>query len=176
MNRINLISADLVVPAKIKSLKALLLKVNLILSIALTISLLLVVGLYFYFSLELKKVDSSVISLKSVVTSLETSEQRFVLVKDKLGKIAKLKKDKSITNNLIQIKALSSLFLNSSDILFNEMNIDIDKMEISIFAKTSDSLTLILSEISKMTGFKKIILSSLGFNPSFGYTGEILFK
>ncbi|HCR35762.1 hypothetical protein A2130_00565 [Candidatus Woesebacteria bacterium GWC2_33_12] len=174
--KINLIPSDLIVPTKVKAVKAFFVKVNLILSVILVISLLGAVGAYFYFSLELKKSTSAVADLKTIVTSLEKSEQKLILAKDKLSKISKLKKSKSIYENLSQVKNLTSAFLSSSDVGITEINIDHNKMEISAFSKTSNSLAFMFSKLVEVAGFKKVVLSSLGFNPSFGYTSEILFS
>jgi len=174
--KINLIPADLVVSGGIKSFKSFLLKSNVILSIILVFTLLVIVGTYFYFSINLKEVTTSVEGLKESITTLETSEQKLVLAKDKLGKIKKITTGKSINSNLLQVKTLTSAFLATSDTGVNEINIDINKMEISSFSKTSSGLTFIFNEFSKMTGFTKVVLSSLGYNPSFGYTTEISFN
>lgn len=174
--KINLIPSDLVVSGGVKRLKSFLLKSNIILSIILLFTLVIVIGIYFYFSIDLKNLSASVESLKESISSLEASEQKLILAKDKLSKIKKITTGKSINENLQQVKALTNTYLTSSDTNLSEINIEINKMEISVVSKSSSNLAFVFEEFKKMTGFKKIILSSLGYNPSLGYTSDVVFN
>ena len=178
---INLIPSDMVVPAKTLRLAATLNKISTIGTILLvTIILGLISGL-FYYNFQYKKTLSNIESLKSKVQSLERSEQKLVLAKDRLTKIAAVKKLDSVDDELKSFKNFESLVLTNPGSIFTEISIDSDKTETSIVSATSSSLSNVMKSLNdlsenKLTNYKHIIMSSLGFNSSSGYLVSLIFK
>ena len=164
------------VPARSVKLVRIINKVSILGVILLILSSVSAIILFLLFSNELKKVDNSVTSLKNEISSLEKSEQKLYLVKDKLGKIAYVKSLSSAEDDLIQFKDLNESLSFASDSGFTQVDIGSKKTEVSLLSSNSDALSEVLNTLANLTNYRKIILSSLGFNPSSGFISSFIFE
>ncbi|AKM83465.1 hypothetical protein A2422_01160 [Candidatus Woesebacteria bacterium RIFOXYC1_FULL_31_51] len=174
--KINLIPTEMAVPAGSLKFVKVLNKLSILGVISLILLTISAITLFVFYSIELKKVNSSVASLKNEISSLEKSEQKLILVKDKLGKIAYVKSLDSAENEINRFKKINEIVSVSSDSAFTEVSIGSSKTEVSLISGNSTSLTSILESVANLKDYGKIILSSLGFNPTSGFLTSFIFN
>lgn len=173
---INFIPSEMAVPAKSVKLAKVLNKMSIVGVILLILTTVLAIFFFVLFSIELKKVDSSIIALKNEVSSLEKTEQKLILVKDKLGKISYVQSLDSAENEIIEFQKLNDIVNSASDSSLTEINIDLNKTEVSLTSANSDSLSSVLGLFSTIKDYGKIILTSLGLNQTSGFLSSLIFE
>lgn len=170
--KINLIPSDMAVPASAVKLAKIISKVSIYSVIILIVVTLSVAGLFFYFSNEVSKQNTRITSLKSKITDLSQNEQKMVLAKDRLTKIQVVQKVKSVSDEVSRFKNFSeSLVLTGS--IITEANLNSKGTEVTVLSQTTDNLASFLKPLSNVSGYKTVVLSSLGFNPSNGFVSTI---
>lgn len=174
--KINFISSDMAVPAKSLKLVKVLNKLSIVGAVILVLSIIVAISGFIFFTISFKKVDASVASLKNDISSLEKSEQKLILVKDKLNKIAYIRSLPSADNDISEFQKLNEIISVSSDSAFTGVNIGSNKTELSLASKDSTSLSLVLDSISNLKNYVKITLSSLGYNPTSGFLSSLIFE
>lgn len=158
--------------------------INKISTIGAVILVFLLAGLIstlFYYNLQYKKIVSDTDSLKSKIQTLERSEQKLVLAKDKLSKIAEVKKEGSVSTDFKNIEKVLSQVALTAGSNFTEINVDTDKTEATVLSSNSTALASVMQTLStisldKKFGYKNIIMSSIGFNASSGFLLNLIFK
>ena len=128
-----------------------------------------------YYNLSYKNSVVNVDILKKKVADLEKSEQKLVLAKDKLSKIAYIKSINSVDDELTNFQNFKDSISSSSNTTFTEISIDPVKTETSLVFNNTNDLSSALETLQKTTKYKSIILSSLGFNLSSGYLISLIF-
>lgn len=174
--QINLIPSEMTVPAKIVSLSKLLYKVSTISTIVLLLILVVLISTLVYFNFQYKNSVSNINTLKIKITDLEKSEQKLVLAKDKLSKIAYIKSINSVDDELTNFFDFKNSIASLPDLTFSETNIGTAKTETALSFQNAETLSLVLSTLTNLTKYKNIILSSLGFNATSGYSISLLFN
>lgn len=164
------------VPARSVSFAKGLNKLSFVGVILLSLLIIITISLFLFYSAEFKKVNAIVASLKDQVLLLEKSEQKLILIKDKLGKINYVKSLPSSENNINQFKKLNEIVSLSSDSAFTEIDIGSVKTEVSLFSKDSTALSSVLSSFVEIKDYIKITLSSLGFSPLSGFSSSLIFE
>lgn len=172
--RINLIPTEMAVPARAVKLTKTINKVSIVSVIILILTSLLLGGAFFYYSLEDKKVAASVASLKSKIVSLEKSEQKLVLAKDRIEKINIVQNAKSVNNEVLKYQKFAELVLNASGSAITEADLSSKGTEVSVLSANTSTLSLILAPLLKLTEYQKIVLTSLNFNPASGYISSLV--
>ena len=175
MKQINLIPAEMTVPARVVKFAKLLNKISIIGSILLIIMIITAISGLVYYNLSYKNSVVNVDILKKKVADLEKSEQKLVLAKDKLSKIAYIKSINSVDDELTNFQNFKDSISSSSNTTFTEISIDPVKTETSLVFNNSNDLSSALETLQKTTKYKSIILSSLGFNLSSGYLISLIF-
>lgn len=175
--QINLIPEEMSVPAKVVTLAKTLNKISTVGTILLILTIIGLIAGMVYFNVERGKTTTNIASLKQQIVDLERSEQKLILAKDKLSKIAYIKNSDSIDTELSNfIEFENSVSGASSAISFTEINIDPTKTEVSFAASDSGSLSSTLEKISTLAKYKKIVMTSLGFNATSGYVVSLVFN
>lgn len=174
--RINLIPLEMAVPARAVKLAKLLNKISVVGIIAFILSVVTVITLLVVYSFEYKDVSANANQLKARVAELEKNEQKLYLAKDRIEKIAEVRKIQSVNEELSKFKDLSNNIYLYPDSTFSEITMNPTKSELTLFSKTSLSFSEVLKLISSLPGYKNIILSSLGFTPTSGYTSSFIFN
>lgn len=173
--QINLISSEMTVSAKTIALSKTLNKISIFGAVLLIILIMAVISGIVYYNIEYKKVSSSINVLKEKIVKLEKSEQKLILIKDKLSKIAIIKKIDSVDDELSSFQNFQSLITDSSVSAITEVSITPQKTETSLLINNSDSLFNIFKKIITLPKYNKIVLSSLGFT-STGYLVSLVFE
>lgn len=174
--QINLIPSEMTVPTRIVNLSKLIYKVSIIGTIALILIVITLISSLVYFNIQYRNSIANTNILKTKITDLEKSEQKLVLAKDKLSKIVYIKSINSVDNELINFQDFKNSISGSSGTTFTEISIDPIKTETSLVFQNTEDLSNTLGMIQKLTKYKSIILSSLGFNLSSGYLISLVFR
>lgn len=176
MKQINLIPSEMSVPVKFVNLGRNLSKFT---TLGLIVLIILVLGLiagFVYYDLEYKKSIANIEDLKSQVVELEKSEQRLVLAKDRLSKVASVLAIDAIDDELLALQNFESLLPGSPVSTFSEITMSPDKVDTSIVFSDSNSLGSLLSSLPFLSEYKQIVLSAFGFNSTTGYLVSLVFR
>lgn len=164
---INLLPTNLVAQAPVSKFANLLKKIT-TLGFVLFILAITVVGAYYlinYFTIS-SSVNKQTI-LKEQIKSLEQTEQKVFLAKDRLDKIKTALNIESADKNLEKLENFYSAIAGT--VTISEADITSKKTEISVVARNSSFLTTFLGNLTTSDLFKTINLTSFGFNSSNGY-------
>lgn len=167
--KINLIPQELAVPARTVKAAAVLNKISIVTVIFLIITTVLVGSLIFYFSSQTRGLNTRVETLKSTVLSLSANEQKMILAKDRLSKIAVIQKEKTVDDEIGRFKEFSDIALSSSSIRLNEANITTSGTETTVAISDSTALNSFLKPLSTLPDYLRVMITSLTYNPSLGF-------
>ncbi len=145
--------------------------------ISLILTIILGLGLVSFFlisSFELKSLEADVKNLEESVKAQQQTEQKIVLLKDRLGKIKSTKGASSLSKPLNDVKPVLDVI--SSDVLLGELNIDAQRIDTSMTFRDSIALSNFFEKLSTIKNFSQITLTSFGFNPLTGYLVGIRFN
>lgn len=138
--------------------------------IALIVYILFGLGLLAFFlfsSSELNSLTKKEDGLKNDIKARETTEQRLVLLKDRVGKIKTALSVESASEEVVGIANLLPLIGASSQL--NEVVVDSKKVDLSLVVRSSAELSSFLRSLPTQKDFTNITLTSFGFNPANGY-------
>lgn len=154
--------------ASLKAIKSL----GVILTVAFVIFALGMLGFFIYSKITLDSINSNINMLTSQVKAQEASEQQLILLKDRLGKIAKVK---SQPNALSKVLGMGSLFENmSTNVKLSQVDIAPVRMTLSLNLYSNDDLTKFLQNVKNSTFFNQVEISSMNFS-ALGYTMDLTF-
>ena len=145
--------------------------VSLVIAIVLGLGLL---GFFIVSSFELRSVQTNVESLKNQIKSQETTEQRMVLLKDRLAKIKLVSAIPSSSKALTSISPVLQTL--PADASLGELAIDSQRIDSSFSFRNSVSLSSFFGNLKSFGAFPVITLASFGFNPSSGFLAGIRFE
>ena len=174
--QINLIPVEMTVPTKTVKLVKILNKISIIGAIFLILIILIFISGLIYYNIEYKKSVSNVNTLKDKIITLEKSEQKLILAKDKLSKIAYIKSIDAVDDELTNFIELKSLVSSPSASTFTEISIDPKKTELSLTFPNSLDLSGALKSLPTLTKYKRIVLSSLGYSKNSGFLVSLILE
>lgn len=125
-------------------------------------------GFLVFSSIKLQGLTAQSEDLKAKIKSQETTEQKMVLLKDRLGKITKVKSTPSIQKNLDNAGLLTDKIPEGT--ILTELNIDQKKTDISLIFNSSVNLNTFLNSARSNSYFKRATLTAFSFNPQTGYS------
>lgn len=165
--KVNLLPQDLSIPTSLTRTIKIIRAVNVIslagfILFALGVAVFLVIS-----SFQLQSISAENDQLTSQIKNLQTTEQKLVLLKDRVGKI-KLAGGSDTTSPTVGLigPLLSQLPTNAS---VNELTLDTKKITTSILFKSSNDVSSFFQKIYSSTSFSLASLTSFGFNPKTGY-------
>lgn len=174
--RINLIPFEMAVPARAVRITKIINKVSTVAALLLIIFIFVVGSLIFYFTFENKKLTQNIGALKLGISALEQNEQKLVLAKDRLAKIAVVRLEKNVYEEVSKYQIFSNIISSSQGSSVTEASITPKGTEVTVVSKDSFSLSEVLTPLSKTIDYKRIILSYLAFNSGSGYISSILLE
>lgn len=130
------------------------------------------VGIFFITStISLNGLNTNITKLTSQVSALQKSEQQVILLKDRIAKIAAVKK----LPNALSSQKLIEPFLNnlSSTVSVKEMAISPTAIDLSVNLQTNSDLSTFITSLQSSDVFKSVKLTSFSLNPAVGYSLEI---
>lgn len=138
--------------------------------ISLAVFIVSVIGMSAFFifdSINLNGITNDVKVLESQISAQETSEQQIVLLKNRISKVVIVQKQSNSLKNLSTTEPFLATL--PSDISINELNVDPQKISVSLAFKFNPELSTFFNSVSNSTSFKSVNLSSFGFSPVSGY-------
>lgn len=138
--------------------------------LALVLFLILISGalaVYIINSVQLSSSKQKLEGLKDSLKSLEATEQRLVLVKDRLTKAKVILGQEEAGREVEKLNTLVSTF--ASDMTITDSEISPGKTQLTLLSRSSTSLAQFLGTLPALNLYKKIEMVSLSFNPANGY-------
>ena len=130
------------------------------------------VGIFFITStISLNGINANITKLSSEVSAQQKSEQQVVLLKDRLAKIASVRKLPSALQNQNLIEPFLNNLSPTSSV--KEMAINTAAIDLSVVLSTSPDLSSFISSLQSSDVFKTVTLSSFSLSPAIGYSLEI---
>jgi hypothetical protein len=124
-------------------------------------------GLFIINKINLSSVQTNVDKLKVQVKGQESSEQRLILLKDRLDKIASVK---STPNALKNISSIDSFLANvSPSTIMDQADFGATKIDVSFKIGSNEDLVSLMQNVKSTDLFKAVDLYSFDYGPSIGY-------
>lgn len=164
---INLLPPDLTPKEGILKLSNALKKVSILGYAALSITILLLVGAFFILSRQIDESASTQKRLKDTVTSLKQTEQRLILVKDRLEKAGRVLGFKTGSDEIEGFEQLVLMF--PEGVAISEVDLNTNSIKVNLLAQSSSSLAEFLARLLASGLYNRIVLTDLGFNQKAGY-------
>jgi hypothetical protein len=170
MAKINLIPPELAVAGSTNKLAQKLTQISIVGAAISIFSALVLLGVFVFFSTQLRKVTTENNSLKNQITNLQRSEQRLVFAKDRLGKIKGLSTQQSALEELEDFDLLYEFVKGKTEITVREVNVDKEMLEVSFYASTLSSITDFFKFLQENKEKLNVVdITSFSFSPSAGY-------
>ena len=164
---INLLSQELKPKPYVVNFAKILKKLAMVSLLVFLVGVILLVGTIFIFSQRTRAAISSQEALKREIKALQETEQRIVLIKDRIDKIESVYKEENATDGVASIREISRVIPEGT--LIQEFSLEPDNTEVKVLADSLSSLAKFASGITGLGSFEKIVLKSLEFDPEKGY-------
>jgi len=173
MPAINLLPTDLSPKSSVARVSQIIKSVSIVSLVIVVISTVGLIGFFAFISIQLNNSNTKQEQLKTNIQSLEQTEQRLVLTKDRVTNAKKVLGKETTAGAL---EDLSSLFISLPEgIEIREAQILTSKTELSLVAKSSSVLAQSLALILASDYYESIKLSSFAFNTNVGYVLSLVF-
>lgn len=173
MVTINLLPKDLTPKESLVKLANTLKRASIIGFIALIVLALALLGGFAVLSRQLTTSSDDQSSLKSKIVALETTEQRLVLVKDRLERIDHVFAIDTASDEIEQLDKLTDLLPEGVTLL--EVTLSPASSMVNISATSSKTLSQFLAILLGSNIYTKVTLNSLSFNYLSGYSVSLTF-
>lgn len=174
MPAINLLPTDLSPKSSIAKAAQIIKNTSIVGLVLVVVSAIGVIAFLTTTSFQIRNSKTEQDQLKAGIKSLEQTEQRLVLTKDRL------KYAEEILGKEAAVPALKDLNLLISslpeEVNIRETQITATKTELSLIAKNSTALTQVLASLVVTDYYEKIVLTSFAFNISTGYVVGVEFS
>jgi Tfp pilus assembly protein PilN len=125
-------------------------------------------ALFILNTITLNRLNSDVNTLKGQITALESTEQKAVLLKDRLSKIKTALLLPSAVPNLDKVNSLVAALPPAT--ILSELNVDPQKVDLTIRFNATGDLSTFMKSLATSKSFTSVVLTTFGYNPSSGYT------
>lgn len=174
MPAFNLLPPDLTPKKEIIKISRAVKKISVLGYTALLITTVVLLGVFIMLS---KRLDVSIKNqdeLKSTITSLKNTEQKLVLIKDRINKAERVLGAGTSTDEIENYYQLLSIF--PDQVYASGVKLSTDNTEISLTSVNSSSLAEFLSKLMASGIYEKIILRKFEFMQEIGYRLLILLE
>jgi len=162
MVEVNLLPSELAPKKSIVDIAKKLKKISTVGFIVFVVYVLSTVGILFIFSNRLNKLVQEENELKTSIKALEQTEQRLVLIKDRLDKASYAYSLPSSWGNLFDFKALVSEF--PEGISWDKVSIKPKDLEFSVTTPNSISMSRLIEGLVKNELYTKVVLKGLNYD------------
>lgn len=122
---------------------------------------------YFYLTNEVVRVSGQVEQKKKSIISLEATEQRLILIRDRVQKAEKVLSTSPTEKRIDSLTTLSKSF--PAEITFTNVEISEDRIDLTLLAANSLALREGLNALQDSGLFKRVEMASFGLSPKSGY-------
>ncbi len=164
---LNLLPQDLAIGTGLTKVIKVIKAVNVV-AIAIFIIFLIGAGMFYAISsFQLSSLTTANNNLVSQIKSEQTTEQKLVLLKDRIAKIKLAYTSDSLTKPIALVSPLLSQLPAAASV--TELNLDTNKITASILFKSATDISNFFQVIYSSKTFSGVTLTSFGFNPTTGY-------
>lgn len=164
---INLLPTDISPKSPTKRLAETVKRIAIYASILLIVLLAGVGGYILYLSSQISNSVERQGELQASIESLEQTEQRLVILKDRLQKAGSVLSENTATPALDSFEQLSLNLPPAARL--TEATIDREKSEVSYLVGSSSEITQLMAGVFSIDAYDEIRLTSFGFSPTSGY-------
>lgn len=165
---VNLLPSNLQVTKNFASAIKLLRALDVIFIVGFVIFSLAIGAFFIYSKITLGDIQKSVTQLETQVKAKEASEQRLILLKDRIVKVNTIK---SSPNALKNVSNLDLLFANMSPAYaLDKADIGPQRVDISLILGTNENLTTLFKNVKDSLIFTKVNLTSFSYGAGGGYS------
>jgi len=170
MPQINLLPTDLAPKSSVVKASGVIKKLTTVGVILFILSLGASIGLFLIFSNQLKDSTLRRAELEQGIKSLQATEQRLVLIKDRLGLIKEVMARETATDELA---AMSNLIDNLPEgVTIKDAQLQKAATSASFGAQDSLALTQMMATIVSLGAYKQVDLMSIRFSPTSGFSAD----
>lgn len=171
---INLLPTDLSPKGPVVKLATILKNVATVSFLIFFLAVLGMAALFILNSVTLRTIGERSEALKTSIASLEETEQRLVLVRDRLSKV---KQVLGAESGIEEVEGLEKITTGlGAGTTLSEAVVDKDSLEVTFIVSSSTELAQLMSKVISQDSFKKVELTALSFNPSAGYVPSFIFS
>lgn len=165
--KINLLPGDLAPKASVLKLANAFKKISLLGFALFLVGTLGGVAFFIYLTTEVENLRTDQEQSRKTITSLEQTEQRIILVRDRVQKAERIIKTAPTEKRLQALELLVSRF--PKNVVFTSVEILPERLDLTILVPNSSVLKEAMSALADPELFKKVDMISLGLNPKSGY-------
>jgi len=170
MAGINLLPTDLAPRASVVKASGVIRKLTTLGVILLLLSLGVSIGLFLIFSNQLKEVTARKEQLEANIKALQATEQRLVLIKDRLALAQEVFARPSGSDEVAAVKSLISAF--SEEVSVKQFEIKSEVTTVSFETQNSLALTQMMATVASSGNYKQVNLTSISFTPLLGFSTD----
>ena len=170
---VNLLPKELKPKRYIVKISKILTNVALIALLVFVISAVVVTGVFFVVSSRLSSSQEKHEELSTQIKALQETEQKIVLIKDRLEKINTMRSKASASDNIDILDDV--IKISEGTAIINGASLSDVNANVQVVVDSSLNLTKFLSGVFMSGGFKKIEMLSFEFKKEEGYTVEFSF-
>lgn len=116
---------------------------------------------------QIRLANDRIDGIKKNIETLQSTEQKLFLVKDRIQKAKIVYSDKNAQDLIAKLgAALSNL---PTDVTIDEADVDPSSAKFAIVSKSSLGMASFLNTFTATSGFKQIVLKGFTFTPGNGY-------
>lgn len=167
MANINLLPPDLASKKSVIKLAGILTKVSYTLIAFFLILVLTFLAIFIIDSTKIKEYEAEQTSLIKSIKEHEQTEQQIVLAKDRMSIIKEIWKVSNVNSSLESFKQVLSF--TDNDVLIRNAEFNLDKSEISLDARSVNSVAKFMGNLVTSGIYDSIILKNFSFNSTYGY-------
>ena len=174
MSRINLLPDSFKIKSSIVKTSQLLKKIYIMLFVGTLVSAATSTGLFIMYKYRMDDAKERESSLIRQIEAMEETEQRLVLVKDRLKKVEQISKTKNANDQLEGINVL----IDESDsyVTFEEAGAEHDLLDVKIKSRSTVDTFDFLEHVNGSEEFAFVTIESMEYLPGAGFQTEMLLK
>lgn len=165
--KINLLPTDLGPASAAAKIVRAISKVTLIIGIGFLIFGLIGGGILIFQTIQVRNLNAQGDQLKNGIKSLESTEQKFFLLKDRTAKIKTILANKNAYDNAVKLSKITSAL--PSDVRLNDADIDTAQVRFSVISQSSLGMVAFINSIISSGVFTQVTLKNFAFTQTTGY-------
>jgi Tfp pilus assembly protein PilN len=167
MADINLLPTDIAPKGPTGKLANALKRVAIYGSLALVLFLMGVGAYVLFIQTQIRTSKNQQQQLEASIKSLEQTEQRVVLLKDRIKKAGTILSEETSTPAIDSFESFTLTIPQTARLA--EAKVTTERTEVSYVVSSSSDLTQLMAGVFSLEEYKKINLTSFGFSPTAGY-------
>lgn len=173
MSEINLLPQELKPRGSILKLSKNLKNIALLALVTLLLFVTLSLGAYFILDNRTSASTTNQEDLKQQIKALQQTEQRLVLIKDRLGKINSISKGPRANDEVERLNIVSTLFPENTYV--EAVELGVKNAAVVISSDTLDNIAAYLASVVSSGEYVQINLAFLEYDPKQGYVVGLVF-